>query len=136
MVKLSVPNLGERWNDPAAGTFGFMISADHYLKEKTDKFTWNDRVRDFQKRKAFSGVELVPDAHRLALMNARLHDMESEIILGDTLTDLGKKLIGFDGVLANPPLEQKKVESSQHEMTSPFRQVINSLIFCNISTVV
>ena len=56
MVKLSVPNLGERWNDPAAGTFGFMISADHYLKEKTDKFTWNDRVRDFQKRKAFSGV--------------------------------------------------------------------------------
>lgn len=108
MVKLSVPNLGERWNDPAAGTFGFMISADHYLKEKTDKFTWNDRVRDFQKRKAFSGVELVPDAHRLALMNARLHDMESEIILGDTLTDLGKKLIGFDGVLANPPFGTKK----------------------------
>lgn len=108
MVKLSVPNLGERWNDPAAGTFGFMISADHYLKKKTDKFTWNDSVRDFQKRKAFSGVELVPDAHRLALMNARLHDMESEIILGDTLTDLGKKLIGFDGVLANPPFGTKK----------------------------
>lgn len=108
MVKLSVPNLGERWNDPAAGTFGFMISADHYLKEKTDKFTWSDRVRDFQKKKAFSGVELVPDAHRLALMNARLHDMESEIILGDTLTDLGKKLIDFDGVLANPPFGTKK----------------------------
>lgn len=108
MVKLSVPNLGERWNDPAAGTFGFMISADHYLKEKTDKFTWSDRVRDFQKKKAFSGVELVPDAHRLALMNARLHDMESEIILGDTLTDIGKKLIGFDGVLANPPFGTKK----------------------------
>lgn len=108
MVKLSVPNLGERWNDPAAGTFGFMISADHYLKEKTDKFTWSDKVRDFQKKKAFSGVELVPDAHRLALMNARLHDMESEIILGDTLTDTGKKLIGFDGVLANPPFGTKK----------------------------
>lgn len=108
MVKLSVPNLGERWNDPAAGTFGFMISADHYLKEKTDKYTWGDRERDFQRKKAFSGVELVPDAHRLALMNARLHDMESEIILGDTLTDTGKKLIGFDGVLANPPFGTKK----------------------------
>lgn len=108
MVKLSVPKLGERWNDPAAGTFGFMISADHYLKEKTDKYTWGDRERDFQRKKAFSGVELVPDAHRLALMNARLHDMESEIILGDTLTDIGKKLIGFDGVLANPPFGTKK----------------------------
>lgn len=108
MVKLSVPKLGERWNDPAAGTFGFMISADHYLKEKTDKYTWSDRERDFQRKKAFSGVELVPDAHRLALMNARLHDMESEIILGDTLTDTGKKLIGFDGVLANPPFGTKK----------------------------
>ena len=108
MVKLSVPQLGERWNDPAAGTFGFMIAADHYLKEKTDPFTWTERVRDFQKRDAFSGVELVPDAHRLALMNARLHDMESKIILGDTLSDIGKKLINFDGVLANPPFGTKK----------------------------
>lgn len=109
MVKLSVPNLGERWNDPAAGTFGFMISADHYLKEKTDKFSWDDRTRDFQHKKAFSGVELVPDAHRLALMNARLHDMESDIVLGDTLTaEIGKKLINFDGVLANPPFGTKK----------------------------
>lgn len=109
MVKLSVPNLGERWNDPAAGTFGFMISADHYLKEKTDKFSWDDRTRDFQHKKAFSGVELVPDAHRLALMNARLHDMESDIVLGDTLTaEIGKKLINFDGILANPPFGTKK----------------------------
>ncbi len=108
MVKLSVPRLGERWNDPAAGTFGFMIAADHYLKEKTDKYTWNERTRDFQKKKAFSGIELVPDAHRLALMNARLHDMESRIILGDTLSDLGKTLTGFDGVLANPPFGTKK----------------------------
>lgn len=108
MVKLSVPNLGERWNDPAAGTFGFMIAADHYLKEKTNPHTWNDRTRDFQKREAFSGVELVPDAHRLALMNARLHDMESNIILGDTMSDIGKDLRGFDGVLANPPFGTKK----------------------------
>lgn len=36
MVKLMHPELGERLNDPAAGTFGFMIAADHYLKEKYD----------------------------------------------------------------------------------------------------
>ncbi|MEG1401005.1 N-6 DNA methylase [Bacteroides sp.] len=109
MVKLSVPKVGERWNDPAAGTFGFMISADHYLKEKTDDYyKLNERERDFQKREAFSGVELVPDAHRLALMNARLHGMESTIEMGDTLSSLGEGLKNFDGVLANPPFGTKK----------------------------
>ncbi|MBP1615631.1 MAG: SAM-dependent methyltransferase [Bacteroidetes bacterium] len=109
MVKLSVPKLGERWNDPAAGTFGFMISADHYLKQKTDDYyKLNERDRDFQKREAFSGVELVPDAHRLALMNARLHGMESRIDMGDTLSSLGEGLKDFDGVLANPPFGTKK----------------------------
>ena len=109
MVKLMVPKVGERWNDPACGTFGFMISADHYLKEKTDSyFELDSKERDFQERQAFSGVELVADAHRLALMNARLHGMESRILLGDTLTDLGKSLKNFDGVLANPPFGTKK----------------------------
>ena len=109
MVKLSVPKLGERWNDPAAGTFGFMISANQYLRDKTDNyFDLNEKERAFQRREAFTGVELVPDAHRLALMNARLHEMESSIILGDTLTDLGKGLKNYDGVLANPPFGTKK----------------------------
>ena len=109
MVKLSVPTIGERWNDPAAGTFGFMIAANQYLRVKHDNyFDLNTQKRKFQKEEAFSGVELVPDAHRLALMNARLHDMESTIYLGDTLSKLGKELKNFDGVLANPPFGTKK----------------------------
>ena len=109
MVKLSVPAIGERWNDPAAGTFGFMIAANQYLRAKHDNyFDLNAQDRKFQKEEAFSGVELVPDAHRLALMNARLHDMESTIHLGDTLSKLGKELRNFDGVLANPPFGTKK----------------------------
>ena len=109
MVKLSVPTIGERWNDPAAGTFGFMIAANQYLRGKHDNyFDLNTQERKFQKEEAFTGVELVPDAHRLALMNARLHDMESTIHLGDTLSKLGKELKNFDGVLANPPFGTKK----------------------------
>ena len=109
MVKLSVPAIGERWNDPAAGTFGFMIAANQYLRGKHDNyFDLNTQERKFQKEEAFSGVELVPDAHRLALMNARLHDMESTIHLGDTLSKLGKELKNYDGVLANPPFGTKK----------------------------
>lgn len=109
MVSLMAPKLKERWNDPAAGTFGFMIAADDYLKKKYDHYyELNEKDRKFQKEEAFSGVELVGDAHRLALMNARLHGMESRIYLADTLTEFGKSLNNFDGVLANPPFGTKK----------------------------
>ncbi len=109
MVSLMAPKLKERWNDPAAGTFGFMIAADEYLRNKYDNYyELNEKDRKFQKEEAFSGVELVGDAHRLALMNARLHGMESRIYLADTLTEFGKSLNNFDGVLANPPFGTKK----------------------------
>lgn len=109
MVKLMAPKIGEKWNDPACGTFGFMIAANQYLIEKYDYlYTLEGKARTFQVEEAMSGVELVGDAQRLALMNARLHGMESRIYLGDTLTDLGKKLKGFQGVLANPPFGTKQ----------------------------
>ncbi|MCQ6958301.1 N-6 DNA methylase [Mucilaginibacter aquariorum] len=109
MVELLAPKLGERWNDPAAGTFGFMIAADHYLRERHDHYyELSAKERKFQIEEAFSGCELVQDAHRLALMNAKLHGLESQIAMGDTLSDLGKSFKNFDGVLANPPFGTKQ----------------------------
>lgn len=109
MVKLVDPKPGEKCNDPAAGTFGFMIAADHYLKEKTDNyFDLNTDVAEFQRTEAFSGCELVHETHRLALMNAMLHDIEGNIILGDTLTNVGKQMKNLDVVLSNPPFGTKK----------------------------
>ncbi|MDG5853127.1 N-6 DNA methylase [Clostridium beijerinckii] len=109
MVKLIDPKPGERCNDPAAGTFGFMIGADHYLKEKYDNyFDLDTDLQEFQRTKAFSGCELVHETHRLALMNAMLHDIEGNIILGDTLTNEGKKMKDLNVVLSNPPFGTKK----------------------------
>lgn len=109
MVRLMAPKLNEKWNDPACGTFGFMIALDHYLKERYDYvYAADDKTRKFQETEALSGVELVQDAHRLALMNAKLHGLDSTIHLNDTLTDFGKTLNGYDGVLANPPFGTKK----------------------------
>lgn len=109
MVKLVDPKPGEKCNDPAAGTFGFMIAADHYLKEKTDNyFDLDTDLAEFQRTKAFSGCELVHETHRLALMNAMLHDIEGNILLGDTLTNLGKQMKDLDVVLSNPPFGTKK----------------------------
>ncbi|MBP2661377.1 MAG: methylase [Firmicutes bacterium] len=110
MVKLIAPKAGELCNDPACGTFGFMIAADKHIKDQTDNLFGLGSVEkiEFQQKKAFTGCELVHDTHRLALMNAMLHDIEGEIILGDTLSNAGKSMKGFDVVLTNPPFGTKK----------------------------
>lgn len=109
MVRLMKPRIGERCNDPACGTFGFMIAADRYLKERTDEyFDLDEEQRAFQKEEAFSGCELVHDTHRLALMNAMLHGIGGKILLADTLSTAGKALRGYDLVLTNPPFGTKK----------------------------
>lgn len=109
MVKLMDPKAGEKCNDPAAGTFGFMIAADNYLKGKTDNyFDLDTDLAEFQRTEAFTGCELVHETHRLALMNAMLHDIEGKIYLGDTLSNVGKQMKDIDVVLSNPPFGTKK----------------------------
>lgn len=109
MTRLMKPQPGERCNDPACGTFGFMISASRYVRENTDDFFDLDAdTAEFERKEAFTGCELVHDTHRLALMNAMLHDIEGEILLGDTLSNAGKDLRGYDLVLTNPPFGTKK----------------------------
>lgn len=109
IVELIDPQPGERCHDPAAGTFGFMIAADAHVKRKTDEhFKLSEKEAAFQRKEAFTGVELVHDAHRLALMNAMLHGIQGEIRLGDTLSEMGKGLKNYDVVLTNPPFGTKK----------------------------
>ena len=96
MVQLVKPEVGERCGDPACGTFGFMIAADQYLRSKTDNyFDLATERQEFQRQQAFSGIELVPDTHRLALMNAMLHSIEGKILQADTLSSEGKGLPGL-----------------------------------------
>ena len=109
MTRLVKPQPGERCNDPACGTFGFMIAAHRYVANQTDDFFDLDAdTAAFERTEAFTGTELVHDTHRLALMNAMLHNMEGTILFGDTLSNLGKSMRGYDVVLTNPPFGTKK----------------------------
>ena len=109
MTQLIAPQPGEQCNDPACGTFGFMIAADRYVKGHTDDlFELPVDQQEFQRTQAFSGCELVHDTHRLALMNAMLHDISGPIYFGDTLSTFGKEMKGYDVVLTNPPFGTKK----------------------------
>lgn len=110
IVRMTKPEIGERIFDPAGGTFGFIIEADKYLKSKTDNyFTLTAEQYEFQEKEAFSACELVPDTHRLGVMNALLHGIDSNyFIQGDTLSELGKSLKNYDLILSNPPFGTKK----------------------------
>ena len=109
MTRLVKPQPKECCNDPACGTFGFMIAAHRYVKEHTrDFFELDYDTYEFERNEAFTGCELVRDTRRLALMNAMLHDIEGEIKFGDTLSNLGKSMKGYDVVLTNPPFGTKK----------------------------
>ena len=108
MVRMTQPKIGDRCNDPAAGTFGFMVAADQYLKDKTDDYsTLDEEQEEFQEKEAFSGMELVPNTHRLA-MNQYLHGMDGRLEQGDSLSANGKWMKNFDVVLTNPPFGTKK----------------------------
>jgi len=122
MTELIAPQPGERCNDPACGTFGFMIAADRYIKQHTDDlFDLSADAQEFQRTQAFTGGELVQETHRLALMNAMLHDIAGEIKLADTLSNDGKSMKDFDVVLTNPPFGTKKggERSTRDDLTYP-----------------
>ncbi|WP_020157004.1 class I SAM-dependent DNA methyltransferase [Methylobacter marinus] len=113
MVRCIKPQAGELIQDPAAGTAGFLIAADQYIKQQTDDlFDLNAQQQQFQKNKAFTGVELVPSTRRLALMNCLLHGMEGDdegvVHLGNALGQAGAGLARADVILANPPFGTAK----------------------------
>jgi len=113
MVRCLKPQAGETVQDPAAGTAGFLIAADQYIKSQTDDlYDLSDKAQRFQKNQAFTGVELVPGTRRLALMNCLLHGMEGDaegvVHLGNALGQAGASLKPTDIILANPPFGTAK----------------------------
>jgi type I restriction enzyme M protein len=108
MVEVIKPQAGEMVQDPAAGTAGFLIEADRYVKGRTDNlFDLKAEQQTFQKKRALYGMELVDEARRLALMNMLLHDIEGDLRPGDTLSPLGAQLPKADVILTNPPFGTK-----------------------------
>ncbi len=80
IIHLLKPQPREVVQDPAAGTAGFLIEADRYVKSQTNDLDDLDGdTQDFQIHRAFIGLELVPGTRRLALMNCLLHDIEGNL---------------------------------------------------------
>lgn len=125
IVRCVQPQAGETIQDPAAGTAGFLIAADTYIKSYTDHlYDLSEKDRKRQRTQCYTGVELVPDTRRLALMNCLLHGMEGGgdgvIQLGNTLSKAGSTLPKVDIILANPPFGTAKGGTSGKDMRDDF----------------
>src|SRR5688572_3037682 len=91
IVRLMKPKAGEVVQDPAAGTGGFLVAADRYIKDRTDDlYALPEAQAFFQRHNAFVGAELVTDAHRLCMMNLLLHGIEGGVVNVDTLSPDGE----------------------------------------------
>lgn len=67
-------------------------------------------------------MELVPNTHRLAMMNEYLHKMDGDLRQGDSLSANGMWMKNFDVVLTNPPFGTKKgadTSSGREDLTFP-----------------
>jgi type I restriction enzyme M protein len=113
MVAVMKPTIQDVIQDPAAGTGGFLISANRYILEHADSDGWTDAQQRRYRRGTFYGMEHVQDTHRLALMNLMLHGIDSTpngagIRYGDTLSPEGEGLPKATLILTNPPFGTKK----------------------------
>jgi type I restriction enzyme M protein len=108
MVRLMQPQPREIVQDPAAGTGGFLVAVDQYIKRDDAIYKMSPKDADFQRKHAYAGIELVADTHRLCLMNLMLHGIESMVESGDTLSPDGERLPKADLILTNPPFGTKK----------------------------
>lgn len=136
IVRCLQPQLGETIQDPAAGTAGFLIAADTWIKQQHDDLygpAVTDKLRQFQRTKAYVGVELVPATRRLALMNCLLHGMEGEgegvVRLGSSLGSLGANLPAADIILSNPPFGTAKGGGGPTRDDLPFATSNKQLAF-------
>jgi type I restriction enzyme M protein len=101
MVRLIKPSLGEIIQDPAAGSGGFLISADHFIRSNFPEDAYKSNPPKYE------GVEIEKGTYRICLMNAFLHQLDLNIILGDALTKDAETLVPADVILANPPFGAK-----------------------------
>lgn len=101
MVRVSKPDLGELIQDPAAGSGGFLITADRFVRSNNSKQAYRNNPPKYQ------GVEIEKNTRRICLMNTFLNGLDAVITQGDALTDDARHLDAASLILANPPFGSK-----------------------------
>lgn len=115
MVACVRPEPNKTVMDPCCGSGGFLLAAQRFI---TENFTLDREAKEFLKKEAFHGGELVRTTYKLALMNLYLHNIGD--IYGDVPITREDALIAdpgdrYDYVLTNPPFGTKSSISFTNE---------------------
>lgn len=117
MVECIRPEPMKTVADPCCGSGGFLLAAQSYLADPKH-YNLDREAKEFLKKEAFRGWEIVPTTFKMSLMNLYLHNIgdlygQVPITLGDALlTDPGER---FDYVLTNPPFGKKSALTFTNE---------------------
>lgn len=116
IARLIQPQQGEEIYDPCCGSGGLLIKCELELVRREGRV---DRPL-----KLF-GQELTGESFAIARMNMVVHDMEGEIVRGNTMTapkfSDDARLRRFDAVVTNPMWNQKTFDRATYEQ-DPFER--------------
>ena len=119
---------GEDVYDPCCGSGGLLIKCELALKETEKKIARPLKLH---------GQELTGASFAIARMNMVLHDMEGEIVRGNTMTNPkfldGSSLRQFDIVVTNPMWNQNNFEAATYE-NDPFERFSSRVGFAPASS--
>ena len=83
MVAVMQPTLDDIIQDPAAGTGGFLIAANRYLREHSNPDRWTETQQRKYRRNTFYGMEYVQDAQEYLKELATYHADKTNVIARD-----------------------------------------------------
>ena len=110
IAHLVEPKQGEEVYDCACGSAGLLIKCELRLLQ---------REKTVKRPLKLHGQELTGSSFAIARMNMVLHDMEGEIVRGNTMTNPkfldGSRLRRFDVVVANPMWNQDNIDPAIYE---------------------
>ncbi|MGH4117948.1 type I restriction-modification system subunit M [Clostridium sp.] len=106
MVKLMKPTPEDIIVDPAAGTAGFLVSAQQYLRDNHSDLFLVQGLKEHFNNSMFYGFDMDRTMLRIGAMNMMLHGVDNpNIEYKDSLSEVNTDKEKFTLVLANPPFK-------------------------------
>jgi type I restriction enzyme M protein len=106
MVKLMKPTSQDIIVDPAAGSAGFLVSAQQYLRDNNSDLFLVQSLKEHFNNNMFFGFDMDRTMLRIGAMNMMLHGVDNpNIEYKDSLSEVNTDREKFTLVLANPPFK-------------------------------
>lgn len=106
MTELVTPQRDDLICDPAAGTAGFLVSAQNYLRKNDPDMFLNKESRDHFNNDMFYGFDTDPSMLRIGVMNMMMHGVDNpNLERRDSLSTLNEEHDKYTCILANPPFK-------------------------------